>query len=178
MAQQSHWDDVTARLIDGRLHVSSELRFFTPREARTVDRLAAQIVGDPAPVPVAALVDHRLAAGETDGWRHHDLPEDAEAWRRSLAWLDADARDVAGAAFADLAPADASAIVDVVQHAGGNAWHAATGGHVWSLWTRYVCAAFYSHPYAWDEIGFPGPAYPRGYGNLGLDRREPWERRR
>ena len=47
--------------------------------------------------------------------------------------------------------------------------------HVWSLWTRYACAAFYSHPWAWNEIGFGGPAYPRGYKNIGVDEREPWE---
>ena len=46
---------------------------------------------------------------------------------------------------------------------------------VWSLWTRYACAAFYSHPWAWNEIGFGGPAYPRGYKNIGPDKREPWE---
>ena len=40
---------------------------------------------------------------------------------------------------------------------------------------RYACTAFYSHPWAWNEIGFGGPAYPRGYKNIGLDRREPWE---
>ena len=28
---------------------------------------------------------------------------------------------------------------------------------------------------AWDEMGFPGPAYPRGYKNLGLGKREPFE---
>ena len=37
------------------------------------------------------------------------------------------------------------------------------------------CTAFYSHPAAWNEIGFAGPAYPRGYKNLGVDRREPFE---
>ena len=47
---------------------------------------------------------------------------------------------------------------------------------VWSLWTRYACTAFYSHPWAWNEIGFPGPAYPRGYKNLGVDAR--WSRSR
>ncbi len=44
-----------------------------------------------------------------------------------------------------------------------------------ALWTRYACDAFYSHPWAWNEIGFGGPAYPRGYKNLGTGRREPWE---
>jgi hypothetical protein len=43
------------------------------------------------------------------------------------------------------------------------------------MWIRYACVAYYSHPSAWNEIGFGGPAYPRGYKNLGLDRREPWE---
>ena len=30
-------------------------------------------------------------------------------------------------------------------------------------------------PAAWDEIGFPGPAYPRGYKNIGVDALEPFE---
>ena len=46
---------------------------------------------------------------------------------------------------------------------------------MWSLWTRYACTAFYSHPWAWNEIGFPGPAYPRGYLNPGVNARERWE---
>src|SRR6266536_1451571 len=40
---------------------------------------------------------------------------------------------------------------------------------------RYACTAFYSHPLAWNEIGFPGPAYPRGYKNPGVDALEPFE---
>jgi hypothetical protein len=40
---------------------------------------------------------------------------------------------------------------------------------------RYACSAFYSHPWAWNEIGFGGPAYPRGYKYLALGAREPWE---
>ena len=54
-------------------------------------------------------------------------------------------------------------------------WHGMPARRVWSLWTRYACTAFYSHPFAWDEMGFPGPAYPRGYKNAGVDKREPFE---
>ncbi len=54
-------------------------------------------------------------------------------------------------------------------------WHGLAAGHVWSLWTRYACAAFYSHPWAWNEIGFGGPAYPRGYKARGIGKRERWE---
>ncbi|HEX4245285.1 MAG TPA: gluconate 2-dehydrogenase subunit 3 family protein, partial [Acidimicrobiales bacterium] len=54
-------------------------------------------------------------------------------------------------------------------------WHGLPSQRVFTLWLRYACEAFYSHPWAWNEIGFGGPAYPRGYKNLGIGRREPWE---
>ena len=57
----------------------------------------------------------------------------------------------------------------------GKQWHGWQAVRVWSLWIRYACTAFYSHPWAWNEIGFPGPAYPRGYLNPGVDSRERWE---
>ena len=37
------------------------------------------------------------------------------------------------------------------------------------------CSAYYSHPHAWSEIGFGGPASPRGYVRMDFDRRDPWE---
>ena len=62
-----------------------------------------------------------------------------------------------------------------MQDLGGKEWHGLNAAHVWSLWTRYACTAFYAHPAAWNEIGFPGPAYPRGYKNPGVGEREPFE---
>jgi hypothetical protein len=35
--------------------------------------------------------------------------------------------------------------------------------------------AYYSHPWAWDEIGFGGPAYPRAYMRLERGEAETWE---
>ena len=40
---------------------------------------------------------------------------------------------------------------------------------------RDLYAEYYSHPTAWSEIGFGGPANPRGYVRLYKDRRDPWE---
>ena len=42
---------------------------------------------------------------------------------------------------------------------------------------RQICGIYYAHPYAWDEIGFGGPAYPRGYFALNNGAPEPWEPR-
>ena len=59
----------------------------------------------------------------------------------------------------------------------GGAWDKLNCKRAWSVCMRMVLAAFYSHPWAWNEIGFGGPAYPRGYMRLGpTSTREPFER--
>lgn len=35
--------------------------------------------------------------------------------------------------------------------------------------------AYYSHPWVWSEIGYGGPAYPRGYVRVELGITDPWE---
>jgi hypothetical protein len=126
-------------------------------------------------VPVLEMVDARLAEAQTDGWRYADMPEDGEAFRNSFAALDADACEAYGGGFATLDWYDQADLVHAVQQAAGPDWHGMNAGQVWGMWTRYACTAFYSHPWAWNEIGFGGPAYPRGYKNIGIDAREPWE---
>ncbi|MHA3701792.1 gluconate 2-dehydrogenase subunit 3 family protein [Jatrophihabitans sp. YIM 134969] len=173
------WDDVTTGVVLARLAPVSDLSFFTAVEdaaARPLcDLLLAQ--DDDPRIPVVALIDARLAAGETDGWRYDDMPPDPQAWRDTLAALDDDARTAHDQLFHVCAPQQQAALVQTVFDAAhhGEAWYAWSAMHVWSLWTRYACAAFYSHPWAWNEIGFGGPAYPRGYKNIGLDARERWE---
>ena len=38
-----------------------------------------------------------------------------------------------------------------------------------------IVYAYYSHPSSWNEIGWGGPASPRGYVRTGYDERDPWE---
>jgi len=49
--------------------------------------------------------------------------------------------------------------------------------HFWVHILNDAIEAYYAHPYAWDEIGFGGPAYPRGYFALNHGAPEPWEPR-
>ncbi len=178
--QAAAWDDVTAGVVLARLALPDQLAFFSPTEvaiaAPLLDLLLAQ---DCEPkVPVLQLIDNRLAIGETDGWHYDDMAEDGQAWRDSLADLDADSADKhSGRGFAHLIDAERAVLVQSIQElsADGAKWRGRNASHVWSLWTRYACTAFYSHPWAWNEIGFPGPAYPRGYLNPGVGTLEHWE---
>lgn len=173
--QEKHWDPVTARLVRERIGAGRALSFFKPAEEKTARALLDLILAnhDEPRVPVVEMVDKRLFQKETDGWRYEDMPEDSEAWRQSLRFLDEDAGEVFGVPFASCTLDQQGELVQGVQDA--EKWHGLPGKHVWSLWTRYGCAAFYAHPWTWNEIGFGGPAYPRGYKVLHPGWREPWE---
>ena len=45
----------------------------------------------------------------------------------------------------------------------------------WQLIMGDAIDAYYAHPWAWDEVGFGGPAYPRAYTRLERGEPEPWE---
>ena len=175
LGQAPTWDPVTRGVVLRRLGPPPPVRFFTPAEEAAarplLDRLLAQ---DEEPrVPVLEQVDARLAEGQTDGWHHEDLPPDGEAWRASLAALDADAQARFGRRFCELTRRQQKDLLEAVRTA--DRWHGLPAARVWSLWIRYAVAAFYAHPWAWNEIGFGGPAYPRGYARLGIGMRESWE---
>jgi len=177
LGQAPHWDPVTARVVSSRLNVPAALAFFTAAEASCAGALLDLLLGQRAEdkLPVLAMVDARLAAGQTDGWRYADLPEDGQAWRDTLKRLNQDAAARCGTTFAQAPEEDQLALIQAVQDLASGDWRGLNAAHVWSLWTRYACTAFYAHPLAWNEIGFSGPAYPRGYKNAGVGKLEPFE---
>ena len=182
LAQAGHWDETTRRVVLDRVENVPPLRFFSTEEARTLtafcDVVTAQDV-EPK-IPVLAYVDEKLHGGGRDGWQYHDLPDDDEVWRRVARGLDEEAARQGFGSFAD-APVEAQVgIVHCFSKAQlhGGVWATLNLGRAWSVVMRYVVQAFYSHPWAWNEIGFGGPAYPRGYGAFGsphLGEEEGWE---
>jgi Gluconate 2-dehydrogenase subunit 3 len=177
--QARHWDPVTAGVVLGRVGRPPDIRFFSTAEEATATALCGRLLGEDGDgkpkVAVVPMIDARLAEQQTDGWRYDDMPEDGQAWRDTLRLLDEDSQDRCSRAFAQAPLEGQRAILQAVQDLKSKDWHGLNAAHVWSLWTRYACTAFYAHPSAWNEIGFPGPAYPRGYKNPGVDAREPFE---
>ena len=184
--QSGRWDPVTTGVVLDRVGMAPDIRFFTPTEQAIATALCDDLLaqdddtGLESRVPIVNLIDARLAEQQTDGWHYHDMPPDGQAWRETLAALDADAIDQFGTGFATGRRRHRTSLIQSVQNLGSDQWHDLNAKHVWSLWTRYACTAFYSHPSAWNEMGFPGPAYPRGYKNRGyrtrgVDQLEPFE---
>ena len=155
------WDDATAAVVGARLDPPGPLRFFTRAEVPTLrafcDTVLAQD-GEPR-VPVAEMVDAKLADGRLDGYRYADMPDDRDTWRLVLAGLDHTARTGHRLEFAACDTGRRENIVGEFARARlvGGAWDELNVGRAWSVVMRATLAAFYSHPWAWNEIGFGGP---------------------
>lgn len=175
------WNEPTRRVIDQRLSMSREPRFFTEEEWVTVNAICDRIVPQPntrPPIPVAAIIDDKLAKNVTDGYRDSRLPRLQEAWRRGLTALDSEARTRHRAPFHTIGVAEQDVLLTKMQH--GALDNSAWGGMPCKLFfsqrmVHDIVGAYYSYPTSWNEIGFGGPASPRGYVRLGADRRDPWE---
>lgn len=176
-----HWDEATRRVVLARLGPPGPLRFFSPEEEPTLRAFCDTVLAqdDEPRVPVAESVDAKLADDALDGYQYADLPDDRETWRLVLQGLDDVARrDHGTQSFARAEQAVRDEIVDGFAHGrlSGGAWRQLNVSRAWSVCMRMVLGAFYSHPWAWNEIGFGGPAYPRGFMRLGpVGVREPYE---
>lgn len=175
------WNDATRPVIDARLAVENKPVFLDPAEWRALDALCDRVMPQPVGrprVPLAAYVDRQLARGRTKGYRFADMPHPPVAWRRALAALDEVAEREQGRPFAALTAADQDALLTRMKDGKLDA-ACLEGMPSKTFWASHVIhdvvGAYYAHPAAWNEIGWGGPASPRGYVRLDLDRRDAWE---
>jgi Gluconate 2-dehydrogenase subunit 3 len=177
------WDAATRRTIQERMDVHGRaFEFFSAQELPTLRAFSDVVLAqdeDPR-VPVCEMVDEKLAAGRLDGYQYADMPDDRNTWHLVIRGLDEVAQGLHGARFADLALDQQEQMVGDFAEGklSSGVWQGLNQKRAWSVCMRMLLSAFYSHPWAWNEIGFGGPAYPRGFmrfGTTGI--REPFERR-
>jgi Gluconate 2-dehydrogenase subunit 3 len=178
LAQARHWDPVTREQILQRARSTPPVRFFTAVEEHCLRPfLDVLLEQDSEPrIPVFEMVDAKLSEGELDGFQYDDMPDDRDTWRLVARGLD---ESSGPGGFAELGDAARHVLVErfAAGELAGGAWAQLNVSRAWSVVTRGALSEFYSHPWAWNEIGFGGPAYPRGYMRLqrGPAGREPYE---
>jgi Gluconate 2-dehydrogenase subunit 3 len=182
LAEADHWDDVTRRVVLDRVEHPPPIRFFDAHEEATLRAFCDRMTGQDAEprIPVLAYVDERLFTNEGVGYQYFDMPSDQETWQTVARGLDEEARALGADSFAELSHHHQLQVCHrfAKGEVHGGAWATINAGRAFSIVSRDVCEAFYAHPWSWNEIGFGGPAYPRGYaafGNPELGEREHWE---
>ncbi len=177
------WNDQTRRVVDRRLSDVPPRRFLTEAEFAVLEHVCDRVVPQPEraateKVPIAPWIDAALFQDQGTGTRYGILPPWRECWRKGLAAIDVELQLRYRRPFDRLDPVEQDLLLKAME-AGDVAapeWRAVPS----RTFTRHVLMPliveiYYAHPTAWSEIGFGGPAAPRGYVRLGSDERDPWE---
>ena len=177
------WNDQTRRVVERRLAIDPDAHaFFDEAQWATLRAVCESIVPQPKdrarPAPLAAMVDAKLKANEGDGYRDARLPRQDEAWPLGLRAIEAEAQTRFSAPFHELDGARRDEILRDLHEdrPRSDAWGGMSPKLFFeTLLLHDIVGAYYAHPHAWNEIGYGGPASPRGYVRLNTDRRDPWE---
>ena len=175
------FNDQTRDVLRRRLTDVPDRRFFTAAEWPVLEALCDAVMpqekGADA-VPIPNWIDAALHEGHGSGTRHADMPAAPDAWRQGLAALNSEAQLRGASDFAALGNAGRDAVLHDVDAEKGRApqWQTLPQRRFFrNLVLSEIVAIYYSHPTGQSEIGFGGPASPRGYVRLQANRADSWE---
>lgn len=184
MSQSPFWDDATRQVVDKRVKQPPTRKFFSadawtfwtavfahlvPQTDRTPDRQ----------IPLLPMLDDRLAANRTVGYRFEDMPQDRVVYEIGIEAIDREAEARFGGNFLVLSSRLQDEVLKSIEQGqpegAPEIWKKMPVKRFWQMIMTDAIDAYYAHPWAWDEIGFGGPAYPRAYTRLERGEPEPWE---
>jgi len=185
LGQQKFWDEATRRKILDRVHKIPSTRFFNPEEASLMEAVVAHLLPQDDRMPSRRIrlvpgIDQRLHEGRNPGYRFAKMPPDGEAYRLGLKAIERMATQSYFHSFQMLSWREQDELLKSIHDAkpkegAADIWERMPVHRFWALMVQDCVEVYYAHPWAWDEIGFGGPAYPRGYMRLEHGEPEPWE---
>ena len=184
LKQKRYWDAATRKVVEERVSRQKPIRFFTPEEALTMHAVVDRILPqddrtDERRIHILPSIDERLYEDRLDGYRFEDMPPDQEVYRIAARAFEEMARKLYKGSFHELGVREQEEILKSIHQAKPQAaqrlWKKMNIERFWTMLVTDVATVYYAHPWAWDEVGFGGPAYPRGYMRLEEGEPEPWE---
>jgi hypothetical protein len=183
LEQRGHWDQATRKVILDRVYNVPPFRHFTPHQQETLQALCDRVVPQgfrPAErrIPIAPWIDLNCSKTTLEGFQFDNIPSNSIAWEWGLVGLDQTAQALFQSSFSKLEESQQDQVLESIRAGNppGQIWQKLPARRWW-IYTalRQITGIYYSHPTAWDEIGFGGPAYPSGYFALSFGEPEPWE---
>jgi len=184
LGQKGYWDEATRTTVLKRTNEVPPIRFFGPEEARFWNIVFEHLLpqSDRVPerkIPILNHVDHRLDINQLQGYRFENIPPDQDAYRLGMKAIDAEANARFERNFVECSYAQREQVLKAIHDGEPSAaheiWQKMSVHRFWQLIMGDAADAYYVHPWAWDEIGYGGPAYPRAYMRLEGGQPEPWE---
>jgi hypothetical protein len=184
LSQSPFWDAATRDVVEQRVQAPPQRKFFTEPQwqfwTTVFDHLIPQTDRTPdRQIPLVPVLDHRLHINQTVGYRYESMPQDRVVYTLGIEAIDREAEHRFSGKFLLLGHLHQDMVLQAIQkgkpEAARDIWKKMSVSHFWEMIMTDAIEAYYAHPWAWDEIGFGGPAYPRAYTRLERGEPEPWE---
>ncbi|MCZ8513044.1 gluconate 2-dehydrogenase subunit 3 family protein [Paenibacillus filicis] len=181
MNEKDEWDDHTQTIVTSRLKPSKSLHFLTPNEADMVKQISSLFVNDRSPEVldfVLGHIDQTMHQSPGESQRKEGVPQAQELIRAGLQAIEQGVQSQYSSSFADL---DRAKQKQYLQHISESVakpqeiWNGIPQEALFRKLLNLTVESYCSHPKVWSEIGYAGPAYPRGYVRTQLGQLDPWE---
>jgi Gluconate 2-dehydrogenase subunit 3 len=176
------WNDQTRAVVAKRLHDVPPRRFFSEAEWELAQAICDRLIPQPDrpddKVPIVPFIDEKLHENRGNGYRYESMPPQREAWQIGLHAIDEEAHARWQRGFCELPDNLKDTVLRSVQHGDtlSGSWQGMPAKQFFTSVLLYEAVGiYYAHPAAWSEIGFGGPASPRGYVRMQANRRDPWD---
>ena len=177
------WDEKTRRLVLDRIRNVPQRAFFSETQFALLEAICARLLPqDDRPeeqrIPIVPFIDQQLARGGGDGYCYEEMSWDQAAYLLALTGVDQTSQSMfGGTGFTELEEQQQDQVLAALEsgHPPGDVWRQLPAAHCFKMLMRDVVEMYYSHPTAWNEVGFQGPASPRGHVRLSLGKSDPWE---
>lgn len=175
------WDPVTADVVLKRLGPFPPLKYLSDEEEPKLRVICKHLMYDNRDEIfdwVIHFIDTRLNDKMGEYQRSSKAPPEHILVREGLKAIDELARKLYGTDFLSIGVQeqfDIIASLQVGEAAEIPQWSQIPQKDLFDKLLVLTVAPYYSHPTIWSEIGYGGPAHPRGYYRLEIGLADPWE---
>lgn len=182
MNEKEHWDPHTTEIVEKRLQ-PHKLSVFQQDEACVLFELCGTLLAEkrnPILTYVTYHIDSKLKSDIGEGQRKKNIPEEKKLIQTGIGLLDTYCKENHKESFCNLTDDEQKELVGQMVNGSlnlENQTNFPTKEFIMKV-LDLAASAYYSHPTVWSEIGYGGPAYPRGYVRSELGLTDPWEAKR
>lgn len=179
--EHQHWDDHTKKIVGSRRTPQVSYAFFSQGEALLMQTIVSVLVNDHRLEVLTYVIQHlddSLASPIGEAQRKVGVLPKKQLYRKGLAGVDAESHARYGVDYVVLKKEEQQAVLQAISEGetkAADAWSEVDSVTFFKRILRDAVDACYSHPLVWSDIGYGGPAYPRGYVRVEKGLTDPWE---
>lgn len=181
MKESKEWDAHTRSIVNARLVREHAYGYLTSVEAETLRAWCSLLMDDPRGEIIQYVINHIdqvLSENKGEGQRKVGTPPIRMLLRQGLKAIDETGWFANSQPFFQLDETNQRNIMLQINndnYPSTKNWEGIPQKILFQKLLQLSVEAYYAHPLIWSEIGFGGPAYPRGYTLNSPSQLDSWE---